>query len=215
MLVRLKQEERRWAFDIIRFSNFVGRRFAIGNVSFVYVCVCMCVCLFRFSRLIQSQPDPSLASWRRPWTSTVPPFLGFVRISSPFLAFVLSHVRFCDMLFKDTWTRTTRRTCTSWRMRSFLVGRSWLSGADERRRARAPRRARATRPPDSFELLQEVWTLEVLRHRIVQPRDHFIDGLLPALLRVLAALNRFEELFQRLLHNVPKVAGYLKVSRYC
>lgn len=122
---------------------------------------------------------------------------------------------FCDMLFKDTWTRTTRRTCTSWRMRSSLVGRSWLSGADERGRARAPRRARATRPPDSFELLQEVRALEVLRHWIVQPRDHLVDGLLPTLLGVLAALDRFEKLFQRLLHNVPEVAGYLKVPCHC
>lgn len=174
------------------------------------------LCFFYISRLIRD----SVTAWSFVGILTSPNgrrwcLCSFVRVSSPILALSFSHVRFfCDMLFKDTWTRTTRRTCTSWRMRSFLVGRSWLSGADKRRRARAPRRARATRPPDSFELLQEVWTLEVLRHRVVQPRDHLVDGLLPALLGVLAALNRFEELFQRLLHDIPEVTGYLKVPHH-
>lgn len=177
---------------------------------YVFACVHMCMCTFLLSFLFRD----SVTAWSFVGILTSPSDVG---ASVPWLCpclLSLPSPSFCDMLFKDTWTRTTRRTCTSWRMRSSLVGRSWLSGADERGRARAPRRARATRPPDSFELLQEVRALEVLRHRIIQPRDHFVDGLLPALLGVLAALDRFEKLFQRLLHNVPEVAGYLKVPRY-
>lgn len=181
----------------------------------LYVCVRVHMCMFLLSFLFDSWFSHSLIlRWH---LATSPSDVGGASVPSGFVrvSFSLPSPRsFCDMLFKDTWTRTTRRTCTSWRMRSSLVGRSWLSGADERGRARAPRRARATRPPDSFELLQEVRALEVLRHRVVQPRDHLVDGLLPALLGVLAALDRFEKLFQRLLHNVPEVAGYLKVPHH-
>lgn len=159
----------------------------------MFVCTCVCVRFFCLSCLIRD----SVTAWS---------FVGILTSTSdvdgasvswlcPCLLSLPSPRSFCDMLFKDTWTRTTWRTCTSWRMQSSLVGRSWLSGADERGRARAPRRARATRPPDSFELLQEVRALEVLRHWIVQPRNHLVDGLLPALLGVLTALNRLEKLF--------------------
>lgn len=44
-----------------------------------------------------------------------------------------------------------------------------------------------------LQLLEKVRRLEVLGDWVVQPRDHLIDGLLPALLRVLAALDGAEE----------------------
>jgi hypothetical protein len=60
-------------------------------------------------------------------------------------------------------------------------------------------------------LLQEVWTLEVFRDRIVQPWNHLIDGFFPRLLRIFAGLNCFEELLERLLDNIPEVRRYLKL----
>lgn len=56
-----------------------------------------------------------------------------------------------------------------------------------------------------FELLEKVRRLEVLGHGIVEPRDDLVDGLFPRLLRVLAALDRLEELPQRLLNHIPEV----------
>lgn len=46
----------------------------------------------------------------------------------------------------------------------------------------------------SLQLLEKVRRFEVLGHWIVQSRDHLIDRLLPALFRVLTALDGAEEL---------------------
>lgn len=56
-----------------------------------------------------------------------------------------------------------------------------------------------------FQLLQKVGRLEVLGHRIVHARNYLVDRFLPRLFRVLAALNRPEELAQRLLDHEPEV----------
>ena len=61
-----------------------------------------------------------------------------------------------------------------------------------------------------LELLQEVGRLEVLGHGVVEARNHLVDGLLPRLFGVLAALDGLEELAQRLLDHEPEVGGHLR-----
>lgn len=62
----------------------------------------------------------------------------------------------------------------------------------------------------SLQLFEKVRRLEVLWHGVVEPRDHLVDGLLPALLGVLAALDGAEELAQGLLDHVSEVGRDLK-----
>lgn len=62
----------------------------------------------------------------------------------------------------------------------------------------------------SLQLFEEVRRLEVLGHGVVEPRDHLVDGLLPALLGVLAALDGAEELAQGLLYHVSEVSWHLE-----
>jgi hypothetical protein len=61
-----------------------------------------------------------------------------------------------------------------------------------------------------LELLQEVGRLEVLGHGVVEARNHLVDGLLPRLFGVLAALDGLEELAQCLLDHEPEVGGHLR-----
>lgn len=46
----------------------------------------------------------------------------------------------------------------------------------------------------SFELLEEVGRLEVVRQVVVHPGNHLVDRLLPRLLRVLAGHDRLKKL---------------------
>jgi hypothetical protein len=54
-----------------------------------------------------------------------------------------------------------------------------------------------------LELLQEVGRLEVLGHGVVEARNHLVDGLLPRLFGVLAALDGLED-------HEPEVGGHLR-----
>jgi hypothetical protein len=65
----------------------------------------------------------------------------------------------------------------------------------------------------SLQLFEEVGRLEVLGHGVVQPRDHLVDGLLPALLRVLPALNGAEELAESLFYHVSEVWWNLQINK--
>lgn len=56
-----------------------------------------------------------------------------------------------------------------------------------------------------LQLLEEVRRLEVLGHGVVEPRDHLVDGLLPALFRVLAALDGAVKLSQSLFNHISEV----------
>lgn len=61
-----------------------------------------------------------------------------------------------------------------------------------------------------LKLLQEVGRLEVLGHGVVEARNHLVDGFLPRLFGVLAALDGLEEFAQRLLDHEPEVGGHLR-----
>lgn len=65
----------------------------------------------------------------------------------------------------------------------------------------------------SLQLLEEVRRFEVFGHGIIQPRDHLVDGLLPALLRVFAALDGAEELTERLLNHVSEIRWNLEINK--
>lgn len=62
-----------------------------------------------------------------------------------------------------------------------------------------------------FQLLKKVGRLEVLGDRIVHSGDYLVDRLLPRLFRVFAALDRLEELPQRLFHHESEIGGNLYV----
>lgn len=66
----------------------------------------------------------------------------------------------------------------------------------------------------SLQLFEEVWRLEVLGHGVVKSRNHFVDGLLPALLGVLATLNGAEELAESLLDHVSEVGWHLEFKAF-
>lgn len=66
----------------------------------------------------------------------------------------------------------------------------------------------------SLQLFKEVRRLEVLRHGVIEPRDHLVDGLLPALLRVLTALDSAVELAECLLNHVSEVRRNLKINAF-
>lgn len=68
-------------------------------------------------------------------------------------------------------------------------------------------------PPPSLQRLQEIGTLEVFGHIVVQASDNFVDGFLPGLFRVFSSHQGLEELAKGLFYDVTKRFWSLKWNK--